>query len=358
MIDQSEVLFLGLGTSSVLWYRIALPAIHLGADWCGIRGDPPTLTVMTGLVRGDTALPKFDDYKVVVLQQVLGRRWLLKIRQLQENGIKVLYEVDDYMHGVDKQVGHDYAEHFTKERLREYEMCMRVCDGLITSTEYIARRYAKFNRNVYVCRNGIDLARYQLTRPKRPTVNIGWAGATGHIRALVPWVNAIVPVLRGQPDTCWVSIGGERGLAEMVGQGIGRPDHAIEIPFTTLECYPAAMCMVDIMLAPAGKTGWYRGKSDLRWLEASALGIPTIADPTVYPEIEHGVTGFHAETPEQVTSILRELLADKDLRRRVGRQARDYVELHRSSEDAAMQWSEVLSAVAGEHESMHQLRRS
>jgi glycosyltransferase involved in cell wall biosynthesis len=358
MIDRSQILFLGIGKSSVFWYRCALPAIHLGADWCGVRGDPPNVVVMTGLVRGETSLPNYADYKVVVLQQVYGRKWLLKIRQLQANGIKVIYEIDDYVHGVDKQAGHDYAKYFTKDRLREYEMCMRVCDGIITSTDYIARRYAKYNRNIYICRNGLDLARYQLTRPERPTTNIGWAGATGHIQALVPWINATIPVLRSHPDTAWVSIGGEQGVAEMVGKAIGRERHAIGIPFTTLECYPAAMCMIDIMLAPAGKTGWYRGKSDLRWLEASALGIPVIADPIVYPEIEHGVTGFHAETPQQVTEILRELIADEELRTRVGKQARDYVELHRSSEDAAMQWSEVLSAVAGEHESIHQLRRS
>lgn len=357
MLDRSEILFLGIGTSSVLWYRLALPAIHLGADWCGIRGTPPGVQVMTGLVRGETALPKYSDYKVVVLQEVYGRAWLLKIRQLQSQGIKVLYEIDDYIHGVSKQQ-HDFAKHFTKETVRGYEMCMRVCDGIITSTDYIARRYAKFNKRVYICHNGLDLARYNLTRPERPTVNIGWAGATGHIEALVPWVNGMLPVMRSQPDTSFVMIGGEHRVAQVVGEAVGNPERSLGIPFTTLECYPAAMCMIDIMLAPARPTGWYRGKSDLRWLEASALEIPTIGDPTVYPDIEHGVTGFHAETPEQVTELLYELVADEELRRRVGKSARDHVELHRSSEDAAMQWSEVLSAVAGGHESIHQLRRA
>jgi hypothetical protein len=34
------------------------------------------------------------------------------------------------------------------------------------------------------------------------------------------------------------------------------------------------MTMLDVALAPAAKTGFYRVRSDPRWLEASSLGIP------------------------------------------------------------------------------------
>lgn len=357
MLDPNEALFLGIGKSSVLWYRCALPAIHLGADWCGIRGTPPNVQVMTGLVRGDTVLPNYGDYKIVVLQEPYGKSWLRKIHELRAAGIKVLYEVDDYLHGVAKQQHHDFAKGYGKEQLRDLEMCMRACDGMIVSTEYIARRYARYNKHIYVCRNGIDLSRYALTRPERSTVNIGWAGATGHTSAIIPWINAILPVLHERPDTCFVAIGSP-GLAQPVNEILKSDNRAIGIPFAPLECYPAAMCMLDIALAPSTDTTWYRGKSDLRWLEAAALGVPIVADPVVYPEIEHGVTGFHAKNENEAQELVRELVEDDELRRRVGQQAHDYVVEHRSSETAAMQWHEVLGAVVGEHESLHQLQRS
>ena len=357
MLDPTKVLFLGIGKSSVLWYRCALPAIHLGADWCGIRGTPPNVQVLTGLVKGDTVLPRYEDYEVVVIQEPYGRHWLKQIHSLQERGIKVLYEVDDYLHGVAKQQSHDFAKSFGKDQLRQIEMCMRACDGMIVSTDYIARRYARHNKRIYVCRNGIDLSRYALTRPKRSTVNIGWAGATGHTNAVIPWINAILPVMRERPDTCFIAIGSP-GLAQPVNEILESDNRAIGIPFAPLECYPAAMCMMDIALAPSTDTTWYRGKSDLRWLEAAALGIPIIADPVVYPEIEHGVTGFHAKNDAEVELLVRMLVEDDELRRKVGEQAREYVTENRTSEIAAMQWSEVLSAVAGEYESMHQLQRS
>ena len=356
MLEAQDILFVGLGKSSILWYRCALPALNLGADWVGVRGRPPSVQVLTGLVRGDTKLPRYDDYRVVIFQQPHGRHWLRQINAMRERGIKVLYEVDDYLHGVGKQATHDFAKDFSKEKMVDYEMCMRASDGIICSTDYIARRYAKFNRHVYVCRNGLDIGRYRLTRPERPTVNIGWAGATGHLATLIPWINAAVSVMHEHPETCFVVIGMQE-LAVPIGKILG-PQRAVGIPFCPIETYPAAMCMLDIALAPASTTTWYRGKSDLRWLEAGALGIPIIADPGVYPDITHGVDGFHASSPAEMATILETLIGDGELRGSVGEAAREYVERERTADIAARQWFEVCSAVAGEHESLHELRRA
>lgn len=357
MLEPNEILFLGLGKSAVLWYRCALPAIHLGADWCGVQSEPPNVQVVTGIVKGDTQLPNYSDYKVVVIQQAFGRQWMKQINSLKARGIKVLYEIDDYLHGVGKQPSHDYARFYTKAHLQQYEMCMRVCDGIICSTDYIARRYAKFNRNLYVCRNGLDVERYALTRPERETVNIIWAGATGHMNTVIPWVNATLPVMLEFKRTCFVSLG-QPGLARPINEILPGDNRAVGIPFTQIECYPAAMTMGDIALAPAGQTTWYRGKSDLRWLEAGALGIPIIADPDVYPDIEHGVNGFHARTPQEASECLRALVRDADLRNSVGAAAREYVHSERTSAIAASQWFEVCGAVVGEYESVSQLRRA
>ena len=132
--------------------------------------------------------------------------------------------------------------------------------------------------------------------------------------------------MRERADTRFISVG--QPFAQWSADEFGA--RALAIPFTALEVYPAAMTHFDIALAPAGKGDYFKGKSDLRWLEAAALGMPCIADPDVYPEIEHGVTGFHASTPAEMGGILRELVADRDLRERVGAAAREYVTEHRT----------------------------
>jgi glycosyltransferase involved in cell wall biosynthesis len=339
----SDVLFIGLGASAVGWYRCYLPALFLGADWIGVTNTPPDLRIVTGLVANETKLANFLDYKVIVVQQPRGGGWLRLIRDLQAQGIKVVFEVDDYLHAIRKTEDHDFRQYFNKSALEAIEMCMRVCDAVICSTPYIARRYRKFNHNIWLCRNGLDTGRYDLTRPPREMVTIGWAGATGHAAAVLPWIEATASAMLERPNTCFASIGQDfaDALADLF------PQRTLSVPFTMVETYPAAMTLFDIALAPAGKGNFFRGKSDLRWLEAGALGIPTIADPIVYPAIEHGVNGFHAESPEEVMRLLLHLVDDPDLRLQVGEAARRYVIEHRDMKVACRQWEQVFRALLG-----------
>lgn len=341
----SNVLFVGLGQSAVGWYRCYMPALFLGADWVGVHGEPPDLRFATGLVQRDSKMPEFDDYGVIVVQQPHGLKWLDWIKERQSNGTKVLYEIDDDLHAIRKMEDHDFSKHFDKKFLAELEMCMRACDGLIASTKHVGLRYGRFvgSENVYVCENGIDTGRYRLTRPPRPTVNIGWAGATAHQRAITPWLESVARVMLQREQTSFITIGQQ--FADALAPHF--PNRCISTPFTLIEQYPSAMTMFDIALGPAGKNNFFKAKSDLRFLEAGALGIPIIADPYVYPYIEHGVTGFHAETPDEAREILMALVDDEELRTSVGRNAKRYVEDNRDMKLACHQWGRVFLKMMG-----------
>lgn len=348
-MDFERVLFVGLGASAICYYRCALPAMFLGADWVGVVDRPGEskddlkLQFVTGLVRGGTQVPRFDDYDMVVIQQPRGRAWLRTINAWRARGIKVVFEVDDYLHGIQQLPDHDFRDDFKGQELRKLELNMRACDAMICATPFIADQYRRFNAHTFVCRNGLDLARYQLTRPSRETVAIGWAGGTGHIRAVVPWwKRAVVPVMEAREHTCAVSIGMNfaKPIADMFGES-----RAIHVPFTLIDSYPAAMTLLDIAIAPAGDNDFFRGKSDLRWLEAGALGIPIVADPAVYGLIEDGVTGFTASTAEEAREKLLRLVDDEKLRREVGENARSYVQSERNMGVMADQWRSALTRI-------------
>ena len=344
MSDHANVLFVGLDRTPQCWYRCALPARALGADWAGVAGEPPQLAFRTGEARrplGDIA--DVASYDVVVLQQPSGRAWLRTIRDLQAGGTRVLFEIDDYAHGVRNAKSHAAAGTFDKKRLAELELAMRACDGIICSTDYIASRYRGFNPSVWVCQNGLDLGRYAFTRREREIVTIGWAGGTAHRPALLPWLKELLAVMDARPDTRFMSVG-VGGYAAPFAERYGA-ERAIGLPWALIEIYPAAMANFDIALAPATNSAFFRGKSDLRWLEASALGIPLVGDPVVYPSIEHGVTGLHAGTPAEAREAILALVDDAALRRRIGEAAREHVREHRSSAAVAPQWSVALEQV-------------
>jgi glycosyltransferase involved in cell wall biosynthesis len=338
MSTPANILFVGLERTASSWYRCALPARALGGDWVGVGGEPPKLEFQTGQAKASLkSFADFAGYDVVVLQQPRGKQWLKGIRELQAAGVKVLYEIDDYAHGIANAKGHGSAAAFGREMLASIELAMRACDGIIVSTAYIARRYRAFNANVWVCENGLDLGRYALSRGERDTVTVGWAGGTGHQPALVPWLRELAVVMDERPQTRFMSVG-DRSYAADVAERFG-PERSIGLPWGSIDTYPAAMASFDIALAPATNSAFFRGKSDLRWLEASALGIPIVADPAVYPAIEDGVTGLHAATPAEARAAIMALVDDAALRTRIGHAAREYVREHRSSAAVAPQWA-------------------
>ncbi len=337
-----KALFLARALSVAAWYRMLLPAIHLGHDWAGIAGEPPDWAVSTGNVGGELTEEALAQYDVVVIQARRGDAWVRLVRRLQAGGAKVLFEIDDYAHGIRRIPDHDFAHVWDKDALRQLEAVMGACDGIIASTPFLAERYGE-HAPAWVCRNGIDLPRYALTLPEREHAAIGWAGATGHRTAIGPWLGMVATVLEQRPGTRFVTVG--QPYADEVAETVG-PQRTLSLPFGPVETYPAAMTHFDVALAPAGRSAFFQAKSDLRWLEAAALGIPAIADPEVYPEIEHGVTGFHATTPDAARDAMLALVDDAELRRRVGEAARAAVTATRAMERMAPQWEAALREAA------------
>jgi hypothetical protein len=341
-MDIPKTLFMSRGNKGPAWYRCALPALALGADWTCYVGTPPDAKFVYGRIERELTLADVTDYDVVVIQQPRGPEWLGAIRDWQRRGVVVLADVDDWLRGIRKRQDHDFNGMFGRKTIEEFELCMRAVDGIICSTPWLAERYTALNPRTYLCRNGIDLKRYALTLPERDYVGIGWSGATGHKLAMQPWLDQVAAVMRERDEVRFISVG--QRFAQELAPEFGE-QRCVSVPFTALDTYPASMTLYDIALAPAGDSSFYRGKSDLRWLEASAVGLPLIADPTVYPDIEHGVTGFHASTPEEMGEIVRELVADEPLRRRVGAAAKEHVTEYRSAQVAARQWAAVLRDV-------------
>lgn len=340
-MNLPRTLFVGKATAAVCWYRCVLPALALGQDWIGVAGDPSDLTVHTGHTAVPFELDDIFEYEVVVLQQP-DAAWSALIRRLKALGIVVLFEIDDYVHAVRKMKSHEGRRHWDKKRIAGLERNMREADGLICSTDFLARRYSAFNRNAWVCRNGLDLKRYEYERgPRQPGVTVGWAGGVGHKTALGPWLPEVAAVMRERPELRFATVG--QPFARELEPEFG-PERALAVPFSHLDTYPASMTIFDVAIAPSGGNNLFRGKSDLRWLEASALGTPLIADPVVYPDIEHGVTGFHASSPGEMRELLASLVSDAELRERVGLAARAHVREHRSIGAVSRQWASALEA--------------
>lgn len=342
-LESKDILFIGAGRSAVCWYRVAVPAIFLGADWCGFDDN---LDIGCGIVRGGTQYPDFNNYKVIIYQQPRSPKAMQLIRDLRKSGKKVLIDCDDYLHGVRKSKDHDFRNEkvFGVKELAKWERIMSNCDGLILSTEWLAKKYSKFNNKVWVCKNGLDLGRYDKTPPGHPGVNIGWAGATGHIMSFAPVLDAVAKIMSEYPYVNFISVG--QNFAQALAERGVPSNRIIGIPWTSIELYPNAMMLFDIALAPARESNWYKAKSQLRHYEAAAAGACTLGSAWLYDEIIDGMTGFQIHSDEEWYTRMEELVTNHQMRQKMQKISRavawsDFDMAHRRT-----QWMHVLDEVA------------
>ena len=171
----------------------------------------------------------------------------------------------------------------------------------------------------------IDLARYPLaatTHEKdalgdRPVV-VGWIGSPSTADYLQQVSAALQPLQASGRIRC-VAIGARPD------QVIGTPFHAEAWQETT---EVAQLQRFDIGIMPLPDEPWERGKCGYKLIQYMACGLPVVASPVgVNTElVVQGENGFLASSEAQWTEAIGALVADADLRRRLGQAGRQRVE--------------------------------
>ena len=108
----------------------------------------------------------------------------------------------------------------------------------------------------------------------------------------------------------------------------------------------------SIGLAPLRDTKFARGKSHIKWLENSLLGVPTVASNVyAYAEpiqgtatIDDGETGLLAKDDEWEEKLAL-LIEDEKLRKYMGRDARKYVVDNWTYTRHAHKWEDAFKSV-------------
>lgn len=222
--------------------------------------------------------------------------------------------------------------------------------SLVTvSTPALVDHYGQYTDNIVVLPNYLDWDMWADVQPQfeveRPRVRVGWMG-------WLSWRDNDLAVIRefmrdwllAHPHVEFVSIGEKPG-AKTVHDYLAIPrEQRRTIPGRRFQELADIVATIDIGLVPLDRNDFNECKSWLKGLEYSAAGIVPIATPTQqYRQlIEPGSNGFLASTPDEWAAVLDELVADHELRRRVGANARRTAEAMTIQENA-WRWEEAWS---------------
>ncbi|PYQ52780.1 MAG: group 1 glycosyl transferase [Acidobacteria bacterium] len=210
---------------------------------------------------------------------------------------------------------------------------------VMAGNAYLRDWAGRFNPSVSVVPTTIDTDTYRPVPPREggPPV-IGWTGSYSTEKYL-ELVRPALERLRRRRAFRLVVVGGGAFRADGV-EVEHRPWRA--------RTETADLADLDIGLMPLPDAEWERGKCGLKALQYMALGLPVVVSPVgVNAEIvRDGESGVLARTAEQWEEALERLLADADLRRRMGRAGRATVERAYSAAVVAPRVAEIFRRAA------------
>ena len=98
-------------------------------------------------------------------------------------------------------------------------------------------------------------------------------------------------------------------------------------------------------------TEWTRGKCAFKAIQYMALGAAAVVSLVGASAelVEDGVNGFYASTDEDWYSVLKRLILDAELRRRVGQNARETIERDYCVQVWAPRFLEMLEQIGNTH---------
>ena len=316
------------------------------------------------------------DIHLVVFQRAVGTLFTEWMRECQRRGIVTVFETDDDLFNVPRHnpSGQFWARKDVRKVLGE-ELVM--ADAIVCSTPPLKEALIEEGiqaSDITICYNHLhptvwgpqvtDGHRFHNVRVidgvEHPTTVIGWQGSNTHDTDFREVVPALARLVKEREDVTLRFF----GSLPLSLRGHVPEDRLQWSKGVEFDLYPSQLAFInfDIGLAPVTNARFNQAKSNLKWLEYSAVGTPTVASK-VYPyekSIEQGVTGYVCETADDWYRSLTALLDDPALRQRMGARAKAHVWEHWGT-SRALTWATLFTKLLRERHGEHfspQLGRS
>lgn len=254
-------------------------------------------------------------------------------------GLLTFYEIDDLLFDAAFYPDRfdDYAGQISREEYSQLTLgvplfahAMSLCDYGIASTPSLAARMSPIVRTgrVFLHRNGFG-SKHEMWAAKRSNLREGpvtlfYGSATkAHKKDFQDILEpALEKISNVHGDKVRIVL---MGYAATSGTRPKLDDTLIRLPLTwNLDEYWSAIQAADINLSVLKPSPLTEAKSEIKWLEAAMLGVPSVVSNvgTLAEVIDNGVDGCLCNTPDDFFVAIDRLVRSRDLRTKMGDAAR------------------------------------
>jgi SAM-dependent methyltransferase len=272
-----------------------------------LNTDPAVMTrVAAG---GEIAAPGGDAPRIYILHRptLPGDFGAKRLRDLLAQGWVIVTEFDDH------------PDHFGMLDASD-QYAFRGVHAVQTSTPALASILRDLNPEVALFPNTIrnlpDVRNFA-----EPNVVTLFFGALNRERDWAPFMPVLNAVAEKAGERLRFSVVHDQQFFEAL-----HTPHKQFTPTCDHDTYMNLLGQSEVSFMPLGDTPFNRAKSDLKFIEAGACRVASLASPVVYADsIEDGRTGVLFRTPDELRDRLLRLVAMPDLARNLGEAARHYV---------------------------------
>jgi O-antigen biosynthesis protein len=237
--------------------------------------------------------------------------------------------------------------------VRLFRKAMLACERTIASTEILADLMGAAGAGpTHVIENSLDAETLSIAaaiRARTPrhlhgSVMIAYgSGSKAHDADFANAASAIAELMLCRPEVCLRIVG------ELVIPAALQPflDRIEKLPLTDYPAYLKLLGDADIAVAPLEPSVFNDAKSNIKFIEASILGLPSVCSPRscFRSIVVDGENGFLAESNTEWLNSLARLVDDESLRIRLGAAALQTVTARYAPDVIAA--SQVRSLIAG-----------
>lgn len=263
---------------------------------------------------------------------------------------KFISETDDWIFDVPSYnvASNPYRPNSVYEQIAHKQLSMS--DAIICSTEFLKENMVRMfpEKPVHVIPNSIDFSIWDNiqfeSEKKEGMIRIIYSGCGNHSGDLEIVKPVLLALLEEFQNLEIVMI-----QAFKCFEDVNHPRFIQMKKWTPINMFPVLLKSLggDIGIAPLRDNDFNRAKSNLRWLEYSALKIPTVAS-SVRPfneSIKHESDGFLSSTKGEWYSNLKTLIEDKKKRQLIGEDAYVQVKDRFNMDKTALKYSEILREI-------------
>jgi glycosyltransferase involved in cell wall biosynthesis len=290
-------------------------------------------------------------------------------REVRRYGACLIYTIDDQLFALPESIAAGIKSLggfvFTEELLGAMRYLTQAADGVIVSTARLRETLLPLNDNIEVVPNALDERLWEFVTEHRAQAAprngaqkmvLGYMATRTHdadLKMILPALRAILEEYRGRLELELIGgVAGDDTLAALAGLPVTSLFPEIDREYMPFVRWLKQHARWDLAIAPLEDVLFTRCKSDIKFLDYGMLGLAGIYSRVpVYAEtVRHLETGYLAENHVDAWyAALKQLLDDDILRRRLGENARVYVEEHRTLQHCAPQWRDAILKIFAKH---------